>query len=193
MKYLMVLMLVLGTQLATATTEVTQYNFGGSLQWADDSEIVEMMMEEIMKVELEIEEELASLHGDISVDYDPYDVPTAEYELSASAIEAHISNGTSNRLQNSSLEVSAHKDASTGSKYAWGQARNGFGYCYKWTKDGRVLNQGQPVANKLCEAVDPSYYSWATARNGHTYCYQYTSDHVALNEGQPVADGFCEE
>ncbi len=184
MKYLVALMLLLSSSWALAFESQSSgpyIPFGGAYQWAEDSEIVEMMMEEIRKVELEIEEEMAQLSGETSEDYDPSLNTEIEIEIEDTG------------PQNIDIEINAHKEASTGSKYGWGKAHNGYGYCYKWTKDGRVLNAGQPVANKFCEQVDPSYYSWGTAHNGHTYCYQYTSDHVAMNGGTPVADRYCED
>ena len=42
-----------------------------------------------------------------------------------------------------------------GSYYDWGKANNGFGYCYKWASNGKVLNQGKPVANFYCENNKP--------------------------------------
>ncbi len=205
MKYLVALMLILSSSWALAFESQSSgpyIPFGGAYQWAEDSEIVELMMEEIRKVELEIEEEIAQLSGETSEDYDPSLNIELEIEIDGEAFGADnlgVDGGGIDALlkkegpQNIEIEINAHKEASTGSKYGWGKALNGYGYCYKWTKDGRVLNEGQPVANKFCEQVDPSYFSWGTAHNGHTYCYQYTSDHVAMNGGSPVADSYCED
>lgn len=77
-----------------------------------------------------------------------------------------------------------------GSYFDWGRARNGWGYCYQWTRNGQVLNQGQPVQNYLCERTNPSYFAWGRAKNGFTYCYQWAKG-LALNEGQPVPNYYC--
>ena len=79
-----------------------------------------------------------------------------------------------------------------GSYYKWGKARNGYGYCYEYTRDGRVLNGGKPVGNYNCERRNPSVYNWGRARNGYGYCYQYTPYGVAMNEGRPVSNFQCE-
>ncbi len=101
-----------------------------------------------------------------------------------------------NDNQTSAVTVSANSFElgieCTGTYYNWGQARNGYGYCYEWTCRGDVLNQGQPVSNYSCESVRPSYYDWGTAQNGWGYCYQYTPYGVAMNVGQPVNNYSCE-
>ena len=79
-----------------------------------------------------------------------------------------------------------------GSYYDWGEAQNGYGYCYKWTENGSVLNEGRPVSNYLCEEVNPSYVEWGEAQNGWGYCYQKTPYGVAMNEGKPVSNYRCE-
>ncbi|MGE3682754.1 MAG: hypothetical protein AB7G93_13600 [Bdellovibrionales bacterium] len=80
----------------------------------------------------------------------------------------------------------------TGAYYDWGQAQNGWGYCYQWTCDGRPLNGGRPVGNYLCEANQPSHYGWGRAQNGWGYCYRWTPKGVAMNGGQPVGNYLCE-
>jgi hypothetical protein len=79
-----------------------------------------------------------------------------------------------------------------GSYYAWGQAQNGWGYCYEWASPDQVLNGGRPVPNYLCEQVDPSHFYWGQGRNGFGYCYQWTSNGLVLNEGTPQANNYCE-
>ena len=79
-----------------------------------------------------------------------------------------------------------------GSYYDWGKAVNGFGYCYKWASNGKVLNQGQPVENRLCERRMRSNPKWGKAVNGWGYCYRYTPYGVVMNEGQPIENRFCE-
>ena len=76
--------------------------------------------------------------------------------------------------------------------YDWGKANNGWGYCYKWTNDGRVLNGGKPVDNYNCERVNPSYHNWGRGNDGWGYCYQWTAYGVAMNQGQPVSNYSCE-
>lgn len=76
--------------------------------------------------------------------------------------------------------------------YDWGRGRNGWGYCYHWTRDGRVLNDGRPVSNHFCERRRPSYYNWGRGKNGWGYCYQWTPKGVAMNEGRPVSNYLCE-
>ena len=42
-------------------------------------------------------------------------------------------------------------DAHYPSYYAWGRGGNGYTYCYQWTSTGLAMNEGQPVANYLCQ------------------------------------------
>ncbi len=86
------------------------------------------------------------------------------------------------------LELS---DGRAGSYYDWGRAKNGWGYCYMWSSNGYVLNEGRPVSNYNCERYRPSYYDWGKGVNGYTYCYQWTSYRVAMNEGKPVDNYYC--
>lgn len=76
--------------------------------------------------------------------------------------------------------------------YDWGEAVNGWGYCYKWTNQGAVLNEGQPVNNYLCEQSNPSLPDWGVAQNGWGYCYRYTPYGHAMNEGQPIPNYLCD-
>ncbi|MEM7645789.1 MAG: hypothetical protein AAF203_02665 [Pseudomonadota bacterium] len=76
--------------------------------------------------------------------------------------------------------------------FDWGQAQNGWGYCYKWASSGAVLNNGQPVPNFRCERVNPSRPRWGQAQNGWGYCYRYTPYGVAMFEGQPIDEYECE-
>jgi hypothetical protein len=77
-----------------------------------------------------------------------------------------------------------------GSYYNWARAQNGYGYCYEFTNDGRVLNGGQPVSDYLCEQVSPPYYAWGRAQNGYTYCYRFVNG-MPMHDGQPVDNAFC--
>lgn len=85
-----------------------------------------------------------------------------------------------------------HPGPSHGSYYDWGRAQNGYGYCYEWSSDGYVLNNGQPVSEHYCENVRPSYYYWGQAQNGWGYCYHYTPSGIPMNQGQPVSNYTCE-
>lgn len=78
------------------------------------------------------------------------------------------------------------------SRYDWGLAQNGFGYCYEFTREGNVLNGGQPVPNYLCEQVRPSRVDWGTATNGYGYCFQWTPYGVPMNEGRSIDAYNCE-
>lgn len=85
----------------------------------------------------------------------------------------------------------ANATTGTGAYYEWGQAPNGYGYCYEWAYGGGVLNGGQPIPYGYCEQVNPSYYSWARGNNGYTYCYQFTPQGWVLNNGAPVNNSWC--
>ena len=77
--------------------------------------------------------------------------------------------------------------------YDWGTAQNGWGYCYKWARNGSVLNDGRPVDDFHCERVRPSRPRWGAAQNGWGYCYRYTPYGVAMNEGYPIDNYYCEQ
>lgn len=87
---------------------------------------------------------------------------------------------------------SGYSTAGRGAYYDWGQAVNGWGYCYQYTDSGVVLNGGRPVNNWYCERVRPSYFDWSTGRDGWGYCYQYTPYGIAMNTGNPVYNANCE-
>lgn len=88
-------------------------------------------------------------------------------------------------------EAPIAQDFNTGSYFDWGRGRDGWGHCYEWTFDGRVLNGGQPVADYQCEMVAPSRYSWGRGMDGYTYCYRVTPNGLVLNQGRPVASYYC--
>ena len=92
-------------------------------------------------------------------------------------------------------EIAIESNALTqrGSYFNWGRGRDGFGYCYEWTRNGQVLNGGQPVPEHLCERRNPSYFEWARARNGWGNCYRFTPYGVVMNQGQPQSYGYCEQ
>lgn len=75
--------------------------------------------------------------------------------------------------------------------FDWGRGQNGWGYCYEFTSQGYVLNQGRPVHNANCEAVRPSYFDWGRGMDGYVYCYQWTPYRVAMNEGRPMHPSYC--
>ncbi|MCB0422336.1 MAG: hypothetical protein KDD61_15160 [Bdellovibrionales bacterium] len=83
-------------------------------------------------------------------------------------------------------------DRHRNSYYAWGKAKNGWGYCYHWTRDGEVLNEGKPVDDRHCERVNPSIYDWGKGKNGWGYCYHWTPKGVAMDEGRPASNYLCE-
>lgn len=71
--------------------------------------------------------------------------------------------------------------------FKFAQGRDGWGHCYQYTGDGRVLNGGMPVSNYLC---GNSTYQWGRGRDGYTYCYEVGGGFY-LNQGQPVANYLC--
>jgi len=81
--------------------------------------------------------------------------------------------------------------AANSSFYKWGSAYGGNTYCYEVTRDGRVLNEGQPVDEQYCIQSKGITYGWGSAYGGSTYCYKYTLDGQVLNGGQPVDDSNC--
>ena len=83
-------------------------------------------------------------------------------------------------------------DYSHGSYFNWGRGQNGWGYCYEWTYDGYVLNEGRPVNTSFCERVSPSMAVWNRAQNGWGYCYRITSNGFTLNDGRPIDPSYCE-
>lgn len=77
--------------------------------------------------------------------------------------------------------------------FNWGQGRDGWGYCYQWTSNGQVLNNGMPVDNWNCEQGNPSLYNWGRGQNGWGYCYHYTPYGIAMDMGQPQSNYLCEQ
>lgn len=86
----------------------------------------------------------------------------------------------------------SYHDHCSGSYYNWGQGRDGWGYCYEWTCDGYVLNNGQPQSNYNCDYNNPSRYDWGRGRDGWGYCYQWTPYGVAMNQGAPQSNYNCD-
>ncbi|MEK6553656.1 MAG: hypothetical protein AABZ31_00305 [Bdellovibrionota bacterium] len=82
--------------------------------------------------------------------------------------------------------------APRGSYFDWGQGQDGFGYCYEWTRDGRVLNGGMPVADYNCEARRPAHYTWHRSVSGWGNCYRFTPSGLVMDRGQPKAYYNCE-
>lgn len=81
----------------------------------------------------------------------------------------------------------------TGAYYDWGMGRDRTGYCYQFTNNGAVLNGGYPVAEALCEAVNPSKANWARANNGYGNCYQFTPNNLVMYQGRPQPYEKCEK
>lgn len=79
-----------------------------------------------------------------------------------------------------------------GSYFDWAQGNDGWGYCYEWTQNRDVLNNGYPVDNYNCERAYPSHFSWNRGTDGWGYCYQYTPYGHAMNSGRPVNNYSCE-
>lgn len=77
-------------------------------------------------------------------------------------------------------------------QFDWGLGRNGYGYCYEFTMDGRVLNNGQPVNPYNCERTRPSRADWGRGIDGWGYCFQMTPYGVPMNEGRSIDPFACE-
>ncbi len=96
-------------------------------------------------------------------------------------------------IQADAVIAEASAASRPGTYYDWGRGRDGFGYCYHWTRDGRVLNGGMPVDEYNCEARRPSFYDWARSVSGWGNCYRFTPTGLVMNQGQPQAYMNCEE
>lgn len=77
--------------------------------------------------------------------------------------------------------------------FDWSRGQDGFGYCYEWTADGKVLNGGQPVPERFCEEKNPSFFSWARSQSGWGNCYRFTPQGVVMDFGQPKPYRLCEK
>lgn len=82
--------------------------------------------------------------------------------------------------------------AATSGTYDWGSNRQGFGYCYEFARNGKVLNGGRPVAADNCEAINPSFFDWARSVYGYGECYQFTPYGHVMNTGMAQEQDNCE-
>ena len=88
------------------------------------------------------------------------------------------------------LSTSSYLHAIEGFKYKWEKMRNGFyGYCYMYTPNDILMNNGEPVNNDKCGR--DYKYKWEKMRNGYSYCYMYTPNDILMNNGEPVDEIKC--
>jgi hypothetical protein len=106
--------------------------------------------------------------------------------------EQNMSLGTSSSVEFKTEATIASFPTDYNSYFDWGTGRNGYGYCYEWTNDGRVLNSGAAQPNYLCEQYRPSRFDWGRGQNGYGYCYQYTPYNIPMNEGRAQNNYSCE-
>ena len=76
--------------------------------------------------------------------------------------------------------------------FDWGRGMDGYGYCYQFTWDGYVLNNGAAQPIGFCEQVRPSHFDWGRGNNGFGYCYQFTPQKLVMNRGAAQYNGNCE-
>ena len=89
------------------------------------------------------------------------------------------------------LSTSSYLHAIEGFKYKWEKMRNGFyGYCYMYTPNDILMNNGEPVNNDKCGR--DYKYKWEKTTNGYYgNCYMYTPNDILMNNGEPVDNDKC--
>ena len=89
------------------------------------------------------------------------------------------------------LSTSSYLHAIEGFKYKWEKMRNGFyGYCYMYTPNDILMNNGEPVNNDKCGR--DYKYKWEKTTNGYYgNCYMYTPNDILMNNGEPVDEIKC--
>lgn len=81
----------------------------------------------------------------------------------------------------------------SGSYYDWGRGMNGYGYCYQFAANGKVMNNGRPQPYAGCERVHRSFYDWGQYQgNPSWYCFQWTPYGDVLNEGRAMPLRLCQ-
>lgn len=90
-------------------------------------------------------------------------------------------------------QAQASESVAGSTVFRWGRSVSGSTYCYEYTFDGRVLNEGNPVNIANCRRLAPTTFTWGRSQGGDTYCYEYTSTGMVLNEANPVHDYNCKK